>query len=592
YKDWLLKALPIGQTRMISGKVERFRERLQIVHPDYFLPKDEFDRLPPIEPTYPLTAGLSSKVLTKALIDALDKLPTNFPEWHDPALYEKNNWQDWHSSLRQAHRPQADDDLDLNTPHRQRLAYDELLAHQLALQIARRHRRRQKGRSFVAQGKLKVQLLEALPFTLTNAQTQAIADIEADMQEPLRMLRLLQGDVGSGKTMVATVAMLHAVECGAQSAIMAPTELLAYQHAQSLAPYFDALGIKWQLFTSRNTAKIRAQYMEALANGDIDIAIGTHALFQEDITFKDLGLAVVDEQHRFGVQQRMELSSKGKGVDILLMTATPIPRTLALTSYGDMDISLMTEKPIGRQEIETKIINLDRYADVVAQLGNLLKRKQRAYWVCPLVHENDEMDLAAAEIRFKDLSKHYGDAVGLIHGQMKTAEKDKAMAKFQAGEISILVSTTVIEVGVDVPEASVMIIEHAERFGLAQLHQLRGRVGRGTEKSSCLLLYRAPLGQTAQSRLTMMRQTNDGFLIAEKDLHLRGAGEVLGTRQSGMPLFKLADIDAHKDLLAIASDDAKAIIQTDPKFESERGQALRHLLFLFKHDRTVRYLRA
>lgn len=590
--DWLTRAMPVGSTRLVSGQVQNFRDRLQIVHPDYMLPQAEFEKLPVVEPTYPLTAGLSARVLTKALIDALSRLPKDLPEWHTSTLVQKQGWGDWHGAMMQAHRPSDSGELDANHPARRRLAYDELLAHQLALQIARRERRRQGGRAFDGENALKSALFGLLPFTLTQAQLSALREIEDDMQEPRRMLRLLQGDVGSGKTLVALSAMLRAVEGKAQAAIMAPTEILAYQHAQNLGPYLDTLGVKWQLFSGRNTAKQRALALQALADGTVDIAIGTHALFQSDVVFANLGMVVVDEQHRFGVQQRMELSSKGGGVDILVMTATPIPRTLALTAYGDMDISVIGEKPAGRQSIETRVINIARYGDVASRLQALLDSGQRAYWVCPLVRESAESDLAAAEDRYQELQKRYGDAVGLIHGQMKTPEKDRVMARFQAGEIGILVATTVVEVGVDVPEATVMIVEHAERFGLAQLHQLRGRVGRGTAQSSCLLLYRPPLGRVAQARLATMQNTDDGFKIADEDLRLRGAGEVLGTRQSGMPYFRLVDLDAHADLMEMAQQDVELLMESDAYLTSPRGQALRFLLYMFRRDEVIGYLHA
>jgi len=439
-------------------------------------------------------------------------------------------------------------------------------------------------------GDLPTRLLQLLPFPLTGSQQNAIADIRADMAAPMRMLRLLQGDVGSGKTVVATMAMLQAVESGAQAALMAPTEILARQHAETLGPWLDELGIKWQLMTARNKGKLRAQSLAALADGSVQVAIGTHALFQNDVAFANLGLAVVDEQHRFGVQQRMALSTKGDGTDVLVMTATPIPRTLTLTAYGDMDVSRMPDKPPGRKPIDTRIFSTDRYPEVVSGLKNVLAEGARIYWVCPLVSESELVDLAAAEDRFKDLQKHYGDAVGLVHGQMKAADKDAVMARFQAGDIRILVATTVIEVGVNVPEATVMIIEHAERFGLAQLHQLRGRVGRGLDKSSCLLIYRGPLGETAKARLQIMRDTEDGFVIAEEDLRLRGAGEVLGTRQSGLPTFRIADLEAHANLLPTVHDDVKLMLHNDPNLQSPRGQALRNLLYLFRRDEAIRYL--
>jgi ATP-dependent DNA helicase RecG len=589
--DWLTKAMPVGARRMVSGRVERFREQLQIVHPDHMLPQAEFEKLPIVEPVYPLTAGLSAKVLMKAIQAALPQLPA-LPEWQEAEWLKQQGWDDWHSAVQTVHRPENMAALEPQNPARVRLAYDELLAHQLVLALVRRDRKKQQGRAYPAADEMQARLLALLPFPLTGSQEAAIADIRADMAAPMRMLRLLQGDVGSGKTVVAMMGMLQAVANGAQAALMAPTEILARQHADTLGPWLDELGIKWQLMTARNKGKLRAENLEALSAGDVQIAIGTHALFQDDVAFQNLGLAVVDEQHRFGVQQRMALSTKGDGVDVLVMTATPIPRTLTLTAYGDMDVSRMPDKPPGRQPVDTRVISMDRYAEVTQSLGNAIKDGARVYWVCPLVSESELIDLAAAEDRAKALRAIYGDTVGIVHGQMKAAEKDAVMARFAAGEISILVATTVIEVGVNVPEATVMVIEHAERFGLAQLHQLRGRVGRGRDKSSCVLLYRGPLGETSKARLTIMRETEDGFKIAEEDLRLRGAGEVLGTRQSGLPAFRLADLEAHADLLPAVHDDVKLLLERDPLLKSPRGEALRELLYLFRRDEAMRFLQS
>ena len=589
--DWLTKAMPVGARRMVSGRVERFREQLQIVHPDHMLPQAEFEKLPIVEPVYPLTAGLSAKVLMKAIQAALPQLPA-LPEWQEAEWLKQQGWDDWHSAVQTVHRPENMAALEPQNPARVRLAYDELLAHQLVLALVRRDRKKQQGRAYPAADEMQARLLALLPFPLTGSQEAAIADIRADMAAPMRMLRLLQGDVGSGKTVVAMMGMLQAVVNGAQAALMAPTEILARQHADTLGPWLDELGIKWQLMTARNKGKMRAENLEALSAGDVQIAIGTHALFQDDVAFQNLGLAVVDEQHRFGVQQRIALSTKGHGVDVLVMTATPIPRTLTLTAYGDMDVSRMPDKPPGRQPVDTRVISMDRYAEVAQSLGNAIKDGARVYWVCPLVSESELIDLAAAEDRAKALRAIYGDMVGIVHGQMKAAEKDAVMARFAAGEISILVATTVIEVGVNVPEATVMVIEHAERFGLSQLHQLRGRVGRGRDKSSCVLLYRGPLGETSKARLTIMRETEDGFKIAEEDLRLRGAGEVLGTRQSGLPAFRLADLEAHADLLPAVHDDVKLLLERDPLLKSPRGEALRELLYLFRRDEAMRFLQS
>ena len=589
--DWLGKAMPEGAKRMVSGRVERFREQLQIVHPDHMLPQAEFDKLPIVEPVYPLTAGLSAKVLMKAIQAALPQAP-ELPEWQEEEWLKKQGWSDWRSATQAAHRPENMAALEPTHLARARLAYDELLAHQLVLALVRRDRKKQQGRAYQSGDELQARLRALLPFPLTGSQESAISDIADDMAAPMRMLRLLQGDVGSGKTVVAVMAMLQAVANGAQAALMAPTEILARQHAETLGPWLDELGISWQLMTARNKGKLRQESLDAVASGDVHIAIGTHALFQDDVAFADLGLAVVDEQHRFGVQQRMALSSKGNGVDVLVMTATPIPRTLTLTAYGDMDVSRMPDKPPGRKPVDTRVISMDRYEDVAQGLGNAMQEGARVYWVCPLVSESELIDLAAAEDRANALRTNYGDKVGLVHGQMKAAEKDAVMARFASGEIAILVATTVIEVGVNVPEATVMVIEHAERFGLAQLHQLRGRVGRGLDKSSCVLLYRGPLGETAKARLGIMRETEDGFKIAEEDLRLRGSGEVLGTRQSGLPAFRLADLEAHADLLPAVHDDVKLLLERDPLLKSSRGEALRVLLYLFRRDEAIRFLQS
>ncbi|HIP77922.1 MAG TPA: ATP-dependent DNA helicase RecG, partial [Kiloniellaceae bacterium] len=451
---------------------------------------------------------------------------------------------------------------------------------------------RQKGRSLKGSGHLQQRVLESLPFALTGSQRQAVAEITADMAAPHRMLRLLQGDVGSGKTVVALLAMLAAVESGSQAALMAPTEILARQHHQTIAPLAEAAGVKLGLLTGRDKGKARQALLAGLAEGTIDIVIGTHALFQEDVAFRDLAMAVIDEQHRFGVHQRLTLTGKGQAVDVLVMTATPIPRTLMLTAYGDMDSSRLTERPPGRQPIETVALSLDRLPQVIAAVERALAKDAQVYWICPLVEESEHSDLAAAEARYGALTEHFGMQVGLVHGRMKAAEKDAVMERFADGDLGVLVATTVVEVGVDVPKATVMVIEHAERFGLAQLHQLRGRVGRGSGKSTCLLLWQGPLGETARARLTILRETDDGFRIAEEDLRLRGAGELLGTRQSGLPAFRLADLALHGDLLATARDDARLILDKDPELSGERGQALRILLYLFERDAAIRFLRS
>jgi len=589
--DYLKKVLPVGELRVVSGRIERYGRTPNMVHPDYILPVSRRNEIPRFEPVYPLTAGLPPKVAVKAVRAALEKLPDP-QEWADAHLVKRHGWPDWDDAVRTVHNPQTFADLDPSTPPRQRLAYDELLASQLALALTRQHNRRLPGRPSVGNGNLRDRVLKTLPYRLTGTQTMAVAEIESDMAGSHRMLRLLQGDVGSGKTIVALMAMLVAVEAGGQAALLAPTDILARQHLATLRPLCAAAGVNVVLLTGREKGKSRDVILRDLADGTLKLVIGTHALVQADIAFSDLRLAVVDEQHRFGVQQRIALAEKGKGVDLLVMTATPIPRTLMLTAYGDIDVSRLTEKPAGRQPIDTRVLPVDRQDEVVPALRRAIEKGARVYWICPLVEESEQSDLAAATARHRELTAIFGDRVGLAHGRQKALERDNAMADFAAGRIDILVATVVVEVGVDVPEATVMVIEHAERFGLAQLHQLRGRVGRGKGKSSCLLLYQGPLSETAKARLQIMRDTEDGFRIAEEDLRLRGGGEALGTKQSGLPEFRLVDLAAHGDLIPVARDDAKLALEQDPELVGERGRALRILLYLFERDSVVRTLRS
>ncbi len=475
-----------------------------------------------------------------------------------------------------------------NSIARRRLAYDELLSNQLALAFIRQKTKQKDGRSFVGDNSLLKKVLSLLPFTLTKAQETALNEINKDQEAPYKMLRLLQGDVGSGKTVVALLSMLKVIESGSQTALMAPTEILAKQHYETISKLCENTPIKVSLLTGKLKAKQKKEIYENLALGDINILIGTHALFTDTVSFKDLGYIVIDEQHRFGVNQRLLLSQKGKNCDVLVMTATPIPRSLLLTAYGDMDYSKITELPKGRKPSKTVVMNTDKIPDVISSLKKKLETKTRAYWVCPLVEESQKLDISAATKRFEMLKHHFGDKVALIHGKMKEQEKDAVMEEFKIGQKTLLVATTVIEVGVNVPEATIMIIEHAERFGLAQLHQLRGRIKRGYEDSYCMLLYSYPISNISKERLNIMKQTEDGFFIAEKDLELRGGGEILGTRQSGFTEFKLADMQYHQDLLLRARDDAKQILQNDPKLETKRGEALRILLYLFEQNEAVK----
>jgi len=585
--DYLAKLFPVGETRYVSGTIGFYDGVPQMVHPDRVVDEKGLSQLPQIEPVYPLTEGLSANMLHKTIDAALAKVPV-LPEWQDPAFQTRNGFPTFAQSLFGIHRPSQMTDVDPASASRTRLAYDELLASQLALALLRERDRKRTGRIHSGDGRLRKAIIAALPYSLTLSQSRALEVIVADLGKPERMVRLLQGDVGSGKTVVALLVAAAVIEAGMQAALMAPTEILARQHLKTIAPLAEASGIRAEILTGRERGKERDTRLARLASGDIDILIGTHALFQDDVVFHDLALAVIDEQHRFGVHQRLALVNKGEAVDMLVTTATPIPRTLVLTYFGDMDISELREKPAGRQPVDTRTIPLDRLSEVIEAVGRALDDGHRVYWVCPLVEESELSDLAAAEDRFKALRKRFGALADLVHGKMRGTEKDEAMRKFAAGETRLLVSTTVIEVGVDVPEATVMAIEHAERFGLSQLHQLRGRIGRGSGKSTCLLLYRNPLGETAKARLAILRETEDGFRIAEEDLKLRGEGDVLGTRQSGLPSFRVASVEAHGHLLPAARDDARLILTRDPALKSERGMALRSLLYLFERDDAIR----
>ena len=590
-EGWLQKLLPQGERRLVSGRLEIFNGRFQMTHPDYVVAPEEDKSLPLIEPVYPLTAGLAQRLVQRTVRAAIEQAP-NLPEWQEEHLLRARRWPSWRDALLAAHQPQQEKDISPEAAARQRLAYDELLANQLALALIRLNQKRASGRSQKGDGRHVQAALNALPFPLTRSQQSALEEIKADMASSNRMLRLLQGDVGSGKTVVALLAMLTAVEAGQQAALMAPTEILARQHFKTILPLAQAAGLEIELLTGRDRGSARRQALERLRDGTSPLAVGTHALFQEEVAFRNLGLAVIDEQHRFGVHQRLQLAQKGKGVDVLVMTTTPIPRTLVLTAYGDMDVSRLTEKPAGRQPVDTRTLPLDRLNEVVSAIGRALQRGAKVYWVCPLVEESEALDLADAEARYGALCEHFPGRVALLHGRMKGPEKDAAMQAFVEGPADILVATTVIEVGVDVPAATIMVVEQAERFGLAQLHQLRGRIGRGTGRSTCLLLYKPPLNKTAHQRLSILRQSEDGFRIAEEDLRLRGAGELLGTAQSGLPRFRLADVEAHGDLLAMARDHAALIIARNPELQGQQGEALRTLLYLFERDTAVQYLRS
>ncbi len=596
--DYLLKQLPVGERRFISGTVEWYDGRKIMAHPDMVVPPHRAAEILRVMPVYPLTLGISQRVLLRLMDQALT-VATPLPEWIDATLLERQHWQGWLSSLKSLHRPDSPE-FTLATPARQRLAYDELLAHQLALGLSRRHQQVPATYPVPANAALNARLTAALPFTLTNAQEAALAEMTRDLASGQRMIRLLQGDVGSGKTILAFALMAEVAALGFQAAFMAPTDLLARQHEKTLTPLAEKLGFRLIFLSGKMTKAAQSKARAAIQAGEVALVIGTHALFQEEVIFKNLALLVVDEQHRFGVEQRLQLAEKGLSPHILQMTATPIPRSLAMTYYGDMEVSVLNEKPPGRQPIDTRVIPIDRLSEVVEGLGRVLAKGQKAYWVCPLIEatqgeldqKTEEADIAAAEARLTMLTSHFGAKVGLVHGRMKVAERERVMRAFAEGDLQLLVATTVIEVGVDVPDATIMIIEQAERFGLAQLHQLRGRVGRGYAASSCVLLYHPPLSEYGKARLSVLRATNDGFAIAEEDLKLRGAGDVLGTRQTGLPSFHFASIIEDRELVSIARDDVKLYLSKDPDLTGTRGQALRQLLSLFDYDHTVKLLKA
>lgn len=591
-KPYLVKLLPLDEKKLISGRVDFFHGIAQMVHPDFVADEKDKDSLIGHETIYPLTTGLTSKPVWNAVHQALKELP-QLDEWLDTPLLQREGWKSFGVSLNAIHTPKDPEVLQPNSVERQRLAYDEILSTQLALALVRHHQRSKTGNSIPLSKRLKTELLKILPFELTGAQAKAIAEIESDIESPTQMLRLLQGDVGSGKTIVALISALHFIEQGKQAAIMAPTEILARQHFEGTKEFCKKIGIQSTLLTSNEKGRQRKEIYEAIEQGTVSLVFGTHALFQDAVTFHNLGFVTIDEQHRFGVHQRLKLTDKGNRPDVLVMTATPIPRTLTLTAYGDMDVSRLNEKPKGRKPIETKAISLERLPLVIDALKEKISQNEKVYWVCPLVEESEKLDLAAAEERYKTLVEILGkEKVGLVHGRLKANEKEAMMQEFKHGSIDVLVSTTVIEVGVDVHDATVMIIEHAERFGLSQLHQLRGRVGRGKKQSTCILLYSKNIGNIAKERLQVMRDTNDGFIIAEKDLELRGSGEILGTRQSGLPEYRLANLFEHGDLIAMAFDDAKLIINKDPFLTSERGKNLKTLLYIFERDQAISYLRS
>jgi ATP-dependent DNA helicase RecG len=583
---FLEKQLPIGAKRYVSGTLQMYDGMPQIVHPDRIVDESTFARLSGIDPVYPLTEALSLGALRRAIAQARQKLP-ELPEWISPEIARRCRFPPLREALDRLHAPLELSDILPDEPFWSRLAFDELLAGQLALALVRAQLRRPAGNRHAGDGHLRRKIIDALPYALTNSQRNAAAAITDDLRQPVRMLRLLQGDVGSGKTVVALLAAAAVAEIGKQTALMAPTEILARQHIKTIAPLAERAGLRVAILTGREKGRERRETVARLAEGEIDLLVGTHALIQDDVSFKALALAVVDEQHRFGVRERLALTSKGEAVDVLVLSATPIPRTLVLTYFGDMDVSELREKPAGRQQIDTRAVPDSRLDEVIDAVGRALAARKRVYWICPLVEESETVALTDAEARFESLQSRFASQVGLVHGKMKGPEKDRVMAQFGSGELGLLVATTVVEVGVDVPAASVMVIENAERFGLAQLHQLRGRIGRGSEASTCLLLYREPLNQMSKARLKVIRETTDGFRIAEEDLRLRGEGDVLGVRQSGLPGYRIARSDVHSQLIAQARDEALRIMQTNPKLEGKHGEALRCLLYLFERDEAI-----
>ncbi|CCE06927.1 DNA helicase, ATP-dependent resolution of Holliday junctions, branch migration [Bradyrhizobium sp. STM 3843] len=592
--DYIEKQLPVGAKRYVSGTMQRYDGMPQIVHPDRILDEAAFAKLSGIDPVYPLTEGLALGSLRRAIGQALTKLPA-LPEWISPEVMSRCNFPPLKDTLTRVHVPQEMTDILPDGPFWSRLAFDELLAGQLALALVRAQLRRPAGNRHAGDGHLRRKIIDALPYALTTSQQQAMAAIAEDLSKPVRMLRLLQGDVGSGKTVVALLAAAAVAEAGKQAALMAPTEILARQHAKTIAPLAERAGMNVAILTGREKGKERRDILARLEAGEIDLLVGTHALIQADVVFKALALAIVDEQHRFGVRERLALTSKGDAVDVLVLSATPIPRTLVLTYFGDMDISELREKPAGRQPIDTRAVPDTRLGDVMDAIGRALDAGKLAYWICPLVEESEAEGtdhLTNATKRFEGLSKRFGDKVGLVHGQMKGTEKDRVMGQFAAHEIRLLVATTVVEVGVDVPAATIMVIENAERFGLAQLHQLRGRIGRGSEASTCILLYREPLGQMSKARLAVIRETTDGFRIAEEDLKLRGEGDVLGIRQSGLPGYRIARPEVHAQLITQARDEALRVLKENPKLQGPRGEALRCLLYLYERDEAIPLLTA
>ena len=588
-KAWFHKNFVKNEEVIVSGELNKKGNKWQIIHPDYIFDKKSNLSIPIYETTYSLTYGLTHKKIKKAITQSTQAL-TGFNEWTNSELIKNNKWSNFYHSLIKIHFPETLEEVNNTGIYRERIAYDEALARQLALNLIRKYKFKSLQSPLSNKNTIKNKLLEKLPFSLTEDQKSVLKTIYINLNSKERMFRLLQGDVGSGKTIVAFFSILHVVENGYQGALMAPTEILAYQHYNFFKQYEDYLKIKICLLTSKINKTDKNKIITDIMNGNVNIIIGTHAIIQSNIIYKNLRLAIIDEQHRFGVYQRLELSKKSPNTDFMVMTATPIPRTLVLTDYGDMDISILYNKPKNRPIINTISVSIPRMKEVINAVSRAISKNDQIFWVCPLVKDSEKLDLAAAETRAKYLEKYFPKKVALVHGQMSSEEKETALSEFSNQNKPILVATTVIEVGIDIPNATVMIIEHAERFGLAQLHQLRGRVGRGTKESICILLYSSNIGNIAKERLSVMRETNDGFIISEKDLKLRGAGEVLGTKQSGGEMFKVLDINIHENLIKIANKEAKLIINKNPTLSGETGDNLKILLYLFDQDKAIKLI--
>lgn len=589
--SYLLTKLPVGRRFAFGGSINTYLGRIHMVQPEVILDPIQKSQLEGNDRIYGLTKGLSQNFFRKVMPVILDAIP-NVPEW-DEHTTQENQWPSWSDAIKSLHTANSDMDLIPSTPARLRLAYDELLAHQLSMILVKNAYHRAAGIPKTAEGTLVKKAMDLIPFQLTNAQIMALNQTLDDLKSGHQMHRLIQGDVGSGKTIVALLAMLQTVESGFQATLLAPTDILARQHFASIKPLCEKLGIEIRLFTGRDKTKERRINNDDLQSGAIHIAVGTHALIQETIQFKHLGLAVIDEQHKFGVAQRAALSEKGNFIDTLFMSATPIPRTILLARYGDLDVSIIDEKPPGRKDIKTLVMPSAKEAELIASLDRSINTGNQIYWVCPLIEESDVLNLTASEDRFKQLCDALPHRrIGMVHGRMKGSDKDAVMMEFKQGNWDILVATTVIEVGVDVPRATIMVIEHAERFGLAQLHQLRGRIGRNDQESTCILLYAPNPTNIAQARLTIMRETNDGFKIAEEDLKLRGGGEIASTRQSGFPDYIFADPMQHKNLMETAYSSATELLKKNPDLLGNKGDAIRLLLKLYNRDDTLRYVRS